>query len=249
MKMKNKITFGVLLVISILFLTGCTQSQKQQEEKLVCPDACSFTGVQCDGKAFYTCEDVNLDGCKEKNAIVQCGADYSCASPTQCTSAGNPAVLEVKPVADQGACEVVKVVQDQAVVRCSPVGEEKTRYVLECTKNCDRGVNVVTQSYAPLTTNAFSDQFTVSLKNENKNGCAMACTVLQGVNYQVGKEGTNEQIALAPGMSSGATLRTRTPTSMQVLCTEVPDAAGKCSDYVRQIFTSRWVVPSTNTAV
>lgn len=67
--MKNKI---ILTLLVLILISGCIGEQEP-----TCQNEC--LGSACENNAFYYCEDIDNDGCTEKNIIRYCGSDFSCS--------------------------------------------------------------------------------------------------------------------------------------------------------------------------
>lgn len=134
-----------------------------------CKDECNFTVPgQCDGNAFYICNDVNGEGCKEKELVDYCGLDYKCTGQFRCTSPTEKSIFEIRSIEtlervsrkiiDQGTfyeteiegkvvgCEVLKIFKNYATVSCNEI-----EYGLE--GNGDIDLRIISAEYTTSNNN------------------------------------------------------------------------------------------------
>lgn len=118
-----------------------------------------------------------------------------------------------------------------------------TSYSLECTSNCDRGIQIISQEYQTgdfrLNENDItpSHQFLVTLKNENPRNCGMFCSVWEGINYQPTGEDREDMIIFSSvGSYKVTTLRTNNPTSFQLVCSDESASERGCDSRIKQMF-------------
>ncbi len=231
---KSTIILVSLFVLAVLVM-GCAK-------KPMCINECAFNGTQCLGEGFYVCGDKNNDGCFERSLVTACGEGYVCSDVKTCMHPTEPSVMKVVAAEEEGCTVVERVSPTEVIVRCetAPNTKNTTSYRLDCTQNCDRGLQVIKMEYRALQNATYSDEFVVSLQNANQRKCAMTCMVLQGTIAS-----GNSMFTVASGVTQDVALRTRTPSNMQLLCTEVLSASNtECTDRIREVFTSRWVGPA-----
>lgn len=104
-------------------------------------------------------------------------------------------------------------------------------YKLECNYNCERGIELIFQSY-----NSYYNQIYFEVKNANPKGCDMACGIHKGVNVD---GSTNvETVQIVSNSLANGNLPLQNMNIASLVCYELynQDKTLLCDNVIKQVF-------------